>query len=75
MLGAIAGDIIGSRWEFTRIKTKEFDLFAEGASYTDDTVLTCAVADHLLNGRDIVESLRTWVRSVRIDTANVSSYG
>ena len=75
MLGAIAGDIIGSRWEFSRIKTRDFPLFPDGASFTDDTVLTCAVADHLINGIDIVESLRDWVRVVTIDTTRVSGYG
>ena len=75
MLGAIAGDIIGSRWEFSRIKTLDFPLFPDGASFTDDTVLTCAVADHLINGTDIVDSLRDWVRVVVIDTTKVSGYG
>ena len=45
MLGAIAGDIIGSIYEGKNIKTKEFPLFDEGCSFTDDTVCTVAVAD------------------------------
>lgn len=57
MLGAIAGDIIGSYWEFKTIKTKQFSLFLETSAFTDDTVLTCAVADSLLNGSDPVECL------------------
>ena len=50
MIGAIAGDIIGSIYEWNNIKTKDFPLFSEGCSFTDGTVLTIAVADWLLNG-------------------------
>jgi len=50
MLGAIAGDMVGSLWEFRRIKTKEFPLFLEDSSFTDDTVLTAAIAESLLLG-------------------------
>ena len=45
MLGAIAGDIIGSIYEGYPIKTKEFPLFESRCCFTDDTVLTVAVAD------------------------------
>lgn len=49
MFGAILGDIIGSLYEFDRGgKTKEFELFGKGAAYTDDTVMTMAVAEALL---------------------------
>lgn len=44
MLGAIIGDIAGSVYEFCNIKTKDFNLFSEDCFFTDDTVLTCAVA-------------------------------
>ncbi len=52
MLGAILGDIIGSPYEFTRynIKTTEFPLFSEQSEFTDDTVMTLAVAEGLMNG-------------------------
>jgi ADP-ribosylglycohydrolase len=50
MLGAIAGDIIGSVHEFLCQKTKDFPLFVEQSRFTDDTVLTVAVADCLLTG-------------------------
>jgi ADP-ribosylglycohydrolase len=79
MIGAIAGDIIGSVHEFHPIKTKRFSLFGNGNTFTDDTVLTVAVADAILTGRDygvvIAEyaerypkagyggSFRQWVRS------------
>ena len=44
MRGAIIGDIVGSIYEFDNIKTKDFPLFGEGCFFTDDTVMTCAVA-------------------------------
>ena len=52
MLGAIAGDIIGSSYEFHSTKRTDFDLFTTGSRFTDDTVLTVAVADCLLIGKD-----------------------
>jgi ADP-ribosylglycohydrolase len=57
MIGAIAGDIIGSIYEFDNIKTKEFPLFGENCKFTDDTVLTVAVADWLTGDKDLVERL------------------
>ena len=50
MLGAIAGDIIGSIYEKYGIKSKDFPLFDWRSRFTDDTVLTVAVADVLLHG-------------------------
>ncbi len=50
MIGAIIGDIVGSIYEFDNIKSKEFDFFDETMVYTDDSVLTVATADWLLNG-------------------------
>lgn len=52
MLGAILGDIIGSPYEFdcNNIKTMDFPLFSERSAFTDDTVLTLAVAEGLMNG-------------------------
>lgn len=48
MLGAIIGDIAGSTFEFNNVKTKDFPLFAEGSSFTDDTICSIAVAEWLL---------------------------
>lgn len=48
MLGAIIGDIVGSLYEFNSIKTTEFDLFQPKSRYTDDSVMTMAVAEWLL---------------------------
>ncbi len=45
MLGAVIGDIIGSTYEWHNVKTKEFPLFPKGSRFTDDTVLSVAVAD------------------------------
>lgn len=50
MLGAIAGDIIGSVHEFTRNDNPDFELFTERSSPTDDSLLTCAVAAACLEG-------------------------
>ena len=50
MFGAIVGDIIGSVYERHNIKTKDFPLFREDCRFTDDTVMTCAVAEAVMNG-------------------------
>jgi ADP-ribosylglycohydrolase len=60
MLGAIAGDVIGSVHERARTKTKEFPLFTAASRFTDDTVLTVAVADCLLHGRGYVDALHDY---------------
>jgi len=57
MIGAIAGDIIGSVYEYRQIKTEDFPLFQPRCSFTDDTVLTVAVADAILAGRPYQESI------------------
>ena len=56
MLGAIAGDIIGSVYELRHTKSLDFDLFPPGSRFTDDTVLTVAVADCILNGKKYQEA-------------------
>lgn len=53
MLGAIAGDIIGSVYEADPIKTTDFDLFSEYSRFTDDTVLTVATAHALMENINI----------------------
>ncbi len=60
MIGAIIGDIVGSIYEFNNIKTTEFDFFSKKAYFTDDTVLSVAVADCILNKRDYVEAFRDY---------------
>ena len=51
MIGAMLGDIIGSVYEFDNIKTKEFELFRSDCEFTDDTVMTVAVADALMHNQ------------------------
>ena len=58
MIGAIAGDIIGSVYEHRQIKTKKFPLFDARCDFTDDTVLTVAIADAILSGAPYVDSIR-----------------
>ena len=71
MYGAIIGDIVGSRFEFDRgNKSREFELFGKGCEYTDDTVMTVAVAEALMDaGKDadekkikkyLIRSLKKW---------------
>ena len=62
MIGAIAGDIIGSVYEFDPIKTTDFPLFQSNSVYTDDSVLTVAVADAILNGKPYRDTVWTWGR-------------
>ena len=60
MLGAIIGDIVGSRFEFGPTPEKDFELFTDECSYTDDTICTVAIADAILNERSYKEALLDW---------------
>ena len=62
MLGAIAGDVIGSVYEHRRIKTTEFPLFGRNSTFTDDTVMTVGVAYAILEGIDYAVSFRLFGR-------------
>jgi len=62
MLGAIAGDIIGSVYEWNNIKSKEFDLFSPEAFFTDDSVLTVALAEAILNDEDYGQIMKRYYR-------------
>lgn len=72
MYGALLGDMIGAPYEFDRgNKSKEFPLFCEYSSFTDDSVMTIAVAEALLDCRfrsdeeiraGLIESMRKWGR-------------
>ena len=63
MLGAIIGDIAGSIYEFDNIKTKNFPLFSPACCFTDDTVMSVAVAECLLNNdHDYAGAFRRWGR-------------
>ena len=62
MIGAIAGDIIGSVYEFSGQKSTRFDLFGPDSRFTDDTVLTVALADAVISGKDYVDLLKKYYR-------------
>lgn len=60
MLGAIAGDIIGSVYERQPIKSTDFPLFQSRSRFTDDTVLTVAIADAIVKNNDYQGALKTY---------------
>lgn len=62
MLGAIIGDIVGSRFEFNPTNDYNFKLFTEECSFTDDTICTIAIADALLHNDDYGRRLHEWCR-------------
>lgn len=65
MLGAIVGDIVGSVYEWDNIKTKDFPLFRDDCFFTDDTVMTCAVAEAVMNGGerdDFIDAMKKYGR-------------
>jgi len=63
MLGAIAGDVIGSVHEYIRTKTTDFELFVDECRFTDDSILTVAVADSLMSGRGYVDLFHEYFRA------------
>lgn len=62
MKGAIIGDIIGSAFITTNTSNTDFQLFQSTSAYTDDTILTLATADAILNHKDYEKTLKEWVR-------------
>jgi ADP-ribosylglycohydrolase len=62
MLGAIAGDIIGSVYESGWMKSTDFVLFTPESTFTDDAVLTVAVADCILHNKDYAEMFKEYGR-------------
>ncbi len=62
MLGAIIGDIVGSRWEFNPTNDYNFKWLSEKNGFTDDTICTVAVAEALIKGRDFGVSIHEWCR-------------
>jgi ADP-ribosylglycohydrolase len=63
MLGAIAGDVVGSIYEHRNIKTTRFPLFHPLCRFTDDTVLTVALADSILHGSRFVDLMKQYYRA------------
>lgn len=65
LLGAIVGDIVGSVYEWNNIKTKNFPLFRDDCFFTDDSVMTCAVAEGIMNGgeeKDFIAAMQKYGR-------------
>lgn len=62
MIGAIIGDIIGSVYEWKNVKTTDFPLFVERSRFTDDTVMSIAAAECVLNGLDYEETFKAYGR-------------
>ncbi|MDO5860490.1 ADP-ribosylglycohydrolase family protein [Methanobrevibacter sp.] len=64
IIGAICGDIIGSTREFNSIKTKDFKLFQKKSTFTDDTIMTLAVANWLIKDRSsqktLIDEMQYW---------------
>jgi len=69
MLGAIIGDIVGSRFEFNNIKTKDFELLDIDDSFaTDDSIMSLAVLDMFVNNKlnsdeEVTKTFRKWGRT------------
>ena len=67
MLGAIIGDIIGSRFEWNNHRSKNFDLFTKDCFFTDDSIMSLAICDALLHskpdcsdlGQNAIRSMQT----------------
>ena len=62
MIGAIVGDVIGSRFEFNNTQNYNFQLFADDCSFTDDTICTIAIMDAIVSGKSYKEALLEWCR-------------
>ena len=62
LLGAVAGDIIGSHYEFAPTKRKDFTINWRDCRFTDDSVMTIATAEWLLTGNDLVATMLRWGR-------------
>lgn len=65
IIGAVVGDVIGSVFERNNIKTTEFNLFNPKCDFTDDTVLTIAVADCILHKKDFAKTIWEYGRKYR----------
>ena len=60
MLGAIIGDVIGSRWEFNPTNDYDFEWLSSRNGFTDDTICTVAVADACIHNQDFGKSIHDW---------------
>ena len=64
MLGAIIGDIVGSRFEWHNIKTKEFDFLTYKCFPTDDSVMTLALEQTILVSKPDYSACRRWEETI-----------
>ena len=68
MLGAIIGDIVGSRFEWNNINTKEFELFTDECFITDDSIMTLAIAKAILTSNsaysDVADKAEEWMQTI-----------
>jgi ADP-ribosylglycohydrolase len=62
MIGAIIGDIVGSRFEFHNTDNRDFELFTRENNFTDDTICTIAIADAINTGASYKDKLVEWCR-------------
>jgi len=62
MIGAIVGDILGSAYEWSPVKTVDFRLFAPGSRFTDDTVMTVATANAIMGAKPYAATYREWFK-------------
>lgn len=74
MLGAIIGDIAGSRYEFDNTSDYDFEMFGAENGFTDDTICTVAVADALLKDVDYMTSMRAWCHKYPHPMGEYGSY-
>jgi len=65
IIGAVIGDVIGSVFEWNNIKTTDFNLFNPKCDFTDDTVLTIAVTDCILDKKDLAKTIWEYGRKYR----------
>jgi len=66
IFGAIIGDIVGSRFEWKNIKSKEFELFTDACKFTDDSVMTVTIAQALVSSKpdwsDLSKKAKKWMQ-------------
>jgi len=60
MIGALTGDIVGSIYEWNNIKTTQFPFFQEHCRFTDDSVLTVALAESILTGEGYDKAMKRY---------------
>lgn len=71
MFGAICGDVLGAPYEVNPVKFKEFELLADNARFTDDTVCTVAIACAIVSGSmDFGRELKRWGRMFQVPYGN-----